>query len=188
MLLLDAEHRYTLDGAPLPGVTSVLEDAGLLDFGRANQTSLEIARERGRIVHKLTELDDEGDLDDESIEPGFAGYLEGWRRFRRECELILIGVEQKVWHRTYRYAGTRDRRAIVRGVATTLDIKTGARQRATGPQLAAYQAADPEAKNDKRLGVYLQDDGRYDLEHYTGKSDLSVFLAALTLYNFKRNP
>lgn len=185
MLLLDEAHRYTHDGVAVPGVTSVLVEAGLLDFSRANNTYLQAALERGRIVHRLTELGDHNDLDPESVEPEYAGYLDAWHKFKREAEFVTEMIERQVYHASYRYAGTLDRVGTLAGARALLDIKTGQPQRATGPQTAAYAEAIGIPKL-PRIGVYLQPDGDYVMRHYKDKTDFSVFLAALTLHNFRR--
>lgn len=183
-LKFDAErHEYKWHGRVVPGVTSVLSEAGLLNFGNADDDTLERARERGRIVHKLCELDDKDELVEESVDPALAGYLDAWRRFRRETNFTSAHTEHQVFHKIYGYAGTFDDEGSLRGFDALLDKKTGTPQRATGPQTAAYEAA--RGKHRRRWGLHLNADGTYQLRPYTESRDITVFLAALTLHNWR---
>lgn len=183
-------HRYAIDGVYVPSVTQVLEAERLLYFGGASNESMEYARSLGTAVHSATELDDAGDLDEDSLADVAVPYLSAWRRFRAETGFVPSAIEQRVFHAAYRYAGTLDRLgSLPRAGAVIVDIKTGQPQRATGYQLAAYAACLPIAEQRrKRFGVYLRPDGTYSLTEYKDRGDLSVFLAALTLYNVRRKP
>lgn len=187
-------HRYYWMGQPVPNVTGVLERAGLYNFGTATREQLEDARELGRAIHKVTELHDRGTLDDASVHPVLVPYLAAWRRFVAETEFEIELIEQRVYNTIYRYAGTLDRAGHMRlpawrGQAKSralLDIKRGVPQRATGPQTAAYQYCDGSTwRGCQRFAVYLQDDGTYKVEHHNDPNDWSVFLAALSIYNWR---
>lgn len=176
-------HEYRWKGEIVPGVTSVLEAAGLLDFGGASEEQLRAARERGTAVHKLCELADLNDLDEDSIDESLVGYLDAWGRFKVEQAFEIEVVEQPVYNTTHRYAGTLDRCGLLpRSYGLVLvDIKTGQPQQATGPQTAAYLAALPRTDRARtRIAVYLQPDGRYAMVTHDDRNDFNIFLAALT--------
>lgn len=187
MLAFNAErHEYTWDGRRVPGVTSVLQAAGMLNFGNAGEDRLEWARERGRKVHRLCELDAKNDLDEDSVDESFAGYLEADRRFRRETGFVCLYSELRVFHESLGYAGTLDDFGRLGKEDVLLDRKTGKPQRATGPQTAAYLAALMEGKHKvKRYALHLNADGTYTLHPLRSHTDFAVFCAALTIYNWK---
>lgn len=183
------EHVYRLDGVVIPNVTRIL---GILDeTWRVPAETLRAAAELGTAVHAACEYDDLGTLDESSVDADVWGYLEGWRRFRAETGFAPELIEARVFHPKLRYCGTLDRVGTLRGKHALLDIKSGAKWASHGPQTAAYQAAyEAEggahvARVQARYCLYLKSDGRYDLVPQKGKGDLSVFLAALTLTQYK---
>jgi hypothetical protein len=185
-LTFDADtHRYAVGGKPIPSVTTVLRAAGLIDFSGVPLPVLDPARERGTRVHLATELDDRGELDIGSVIPEELGYLDAYRRFKREAGFIATSIEQRVYSHRYWYAGTLDRIGLMRKKRCLLDIKTGAPQRAVGPQTAAYKAALPMNVM-PRFAVYLQPDGSYQLASLNDSDDLAVFLAALRLVTWRK--
>jgi hypothetical protein len=145
------------------------------------------AQERGTRVHAATALDDLGTLDEGSIEPDELGYLEAWRKFRRALDFRPTLIEHRVYCARHRYAGTLDRIGTMRGKRGLIDIKSGVRTRAAGPQTAAYANCVPRSKTIPRYAVYLQSDGKFDLVPLRDHQDLYVFLAALKLYYWKEH-
>ena len=185
-------HRYFLNDAELPSVTTVLRAVGLLNFGGASDSAMAMGRDRGDRVHLATELNDRGELDESSIDFEIAGYLAAWRRFVDEWNFKCHEIEVLLHHPIYRYAGRADRFGSARlpGKRVSrddivLDIKTGTPQRATGYQLAAYNACLVRAQR-KRIGVYLLPDGSYRAQPYDHPGDLSVFLSALCVFNARK--
>jgi hypothetical protein len=178
-------HEYRYKGAWVPNVTLALEEQGMYDFGGANPYQLQQARERGRIVHRLIELDWLGELDLDSVDPLLGGFLEAYWRARRDLRLVPREIEHMVYHRTYNYAGTRDFLGDVGGQDGIIDFKTGYEQRATGPQTAAYGRAQKATAKLPRWGLYLQADATYSFVPYKDPADWTVFCAALTMFNWK---
>lgn len=197
-LEFDAErHVYSRGGIVVPGVTSVLEP--LTDWSMVSDGVLELARERGTLVHELTALDDRGELDEESVDPRLAGFLAAWRAFKRDTGFTSAtgAIELQVESFLHGYAGTLDR--LGRHGADALnadaplalyDVKTGPPQPATALQTAAYrQAANetfaPTKPIARRFGVHLRRDGTYRLVEYRDPGDLATFLAALRLHTWR---
>lgn len=184
-LIFEAEsHLYRLDGVELPGVTKVLRAAGFIDdvwFTRE-------AKDRGTAVHLATQFLDEGDLSEEwqRSQPALMGYINGYKRFLRESGFTHGAIERAAYHETYRYAGTVDRIGTLKARTTLLDIKTGGPQPWHALQLAAYQGLC-EPGPWQRMGLYLHADGTYTTKAYDDRNDWSVFLAALSIYNWRIN-
>jgi hypothetical protein len=178
----DATHRYTWNGAPVPGVTGVL--APLTDLGMVDPDVLRRASEFGKAVHLACELDDRGQLDIDDLDTALVPYLQAWRKFSADFATQWTGIEKRVYHPKLRYAGTLDRKGHVMGRAAVVDIKTSTSlYPAVGPQLAAYARADDEltAGSMQRLAVQLKGDGTYHAQEYTDPTDWAVFASLLSL-------
>lgn len=137
-------HTYTLDGKILPSITQAISAAGLVD---ANWYTA-LGRFRGSAVHSATQLHDEDDLDESSLdevygfEPGeLEAYLEQWRKFREDYEFEPTLIEKPLFHHVHLYAGKPDRAGFVkfngRRTKCVVEIKTGASIGATREQTAA---------------------------------------------------
>lgn len=175
-------HRYTWQGVPVPGVTTVLQP--LTDLGMVDRDLLRRAGEFGTAVHMACELDDLGQLDEEGLDPALMPYVLAWRKFSRDYEVSWTGIELRVFHPKLRYAGTLDRKGTVRGRRAIVDIKSSTSlYPSVGPQLAAYARADDErtAGSTLRMAVQLKGDGTYTAKEYTDPTDWAVFASLLTL-------
>lgn len=178
-------HTYRWNGQIVPSVTQVL--AQLSDFSMVRPDVLERKRQIGQWVHKAIELDLADDLDEESIGDDWRGYFNGWRKFRAESGFVASASEQQVYSEKYRFAGTLDLAgelpkagtAIIDAKCTTMIYPT------VGPQVAAYSEAAgcPKAK---RFALQLSPDGKYELHPLTDRGNFGVFLAALTLHNWRK--
>jgi hypothetical protein len=182
-------HVYRLDGVVVPSVTTIIEAAGLVDL-HGNAEQLDYARALGSASHLATELDDLGALDESSVAEPVWPRLKAWRKFRRETGFEPEHIEERLAHPLLRYAGTIDRIGTMRKHRMLLDIKNFAKRRTTGLQLAAYaelaHAAGLVRRDIKRYACHLYDDGRYELVPYTGTRDFPAFMAALTLFHWKK--
>lgn len=150
MLTFDEEkHEYRLDGNLLDGVTTVLRQAGF--FPEYQPTDSEWFMDRGSIIHKVTELNDKGTLDESTVDPLIAGYLESWRKLG--LKYTPGQIEIKLCDPVYLYAGTLDRHDC--------DIKSGAPAKWHRYQLGAYWGLKKLAGlgADPMSAVYLQEDG-----------------------------
>ena len=185
LLFDETAHLYMLAGKFVPGVTLVLERTGLIDYsflGARRSYYLE----RGRKVHAATHADDEGNLDENGETPEIMGYVNGWRKFRRDYEFRPNRIEQRVCHRLHGYAGTLDRTGPVRdGSEIILDIKSGIAPHAVRYQLAAYAACLPHPRTRRRRCVELHADGTYRVipfETASYQQDFDTFRFALQLF------
>lgn len=181
MLTFDPDtHVYTYDGQPVPSVTQILKEAGVID----TQWYTGDGAIRGQCVAEATALDDEGELDETSLDPALAGYMAAWRKFVAETGIIFQQIETPLFHNTLRYAGTPDRIATWAGKPCVIDIKTGGREDWHGLQLAAYAGMVDGPHS--RCGVYLGPEGTYKARQFTDGNDWLDFMACLRLCNRKR--
>jgi hypothetical protein len=177
----EASHTYRFNGELVPGVTSILQP--LSDFSFVDPDVLAAASAFGTAVHRACELDDLGELDEESLDDALVPYLSAWRRFCTDHAAEWTMVEGKVFHPSLRYAGTLDRYGKLQGKPWVVDIKTSTSlMPSVGPQLAAYKNAIPSVPPlTGRMAVQLKADGNYVAKSYTDRSDWPLFCSLLTL-------
>lgn len=187
-------HTFTLDGLPIPNVTRILSP--LYDFDPM-QGYLEDARQRGIAVHEATEKHDRrvAVLTPPSVtwqpEDTTEPYFVAWLKFLGDTGFEIHAIEQQVFSRRHRYAGILDRLGVLNGRRVVIDIKTtSAIKPLMGVQLAAYQVAVNETlvkvkQYPYRFVCQLKGDGSYRLEEFKDKADFTVFLALLTLHNWR---
>lgn len=181
----ESTHVYRLGGAVVPSVTQLL--APLSDFSGIRPEVLEAKRDLGQRVHEACQFDDEGDLDEGSVEADVAPYLDAYRSFRRDTGAVVIRNEQRVVEPQMRYAGTLDRVFELRGVRWLVDLKTCfATPISVGPQTAAYLRALADPGVQMRAALRLRPDRSYRFDALTGADDWSAFMACLALHKFKK--
>lgn len=185
----EASHTYTVDGQVWPGVTSILRP--IMNFTGIPQAVLDAKADLGRRVHFACQLNDENDLDEESVEDDVRPYLVAYRRFLADTGATVLENERVVHHPTFRYCGTLDRVFRLGHRRAMVDLKTCfSTPISAGPQTAAYVQAlkalgsDPA---DERAALRLRPDGTYRYEVLSAPSDWSVFLACLTLHYFLKD-
>lgn len=182
-------HTYTREGVAVPSVTQAL---GVISaYDGIPPAILAEAAERGTAVHKAIELHLQDDLDEASLDPVIAGYFYGYWKFERETGFKPRHSEALVYSAKYGYAGTLDLEGDLHHKAAIIDTKTTRQLMASaGPQTAAYEAAFKEQhqsrRNYQRYALLLKQDSTYRLEPCTAAGDFRVFLACLTVHNFKR--
>lgn len=185
MLTFDQDtHTYRFMGGVVPGVTSILQP--LVDFSRVPPAVLDAKRDLGTRVHEACQYDDEDDLDEDSVQDDVRGYLQAWRKFRAETGAEVLACEQRVFDPMRMYAGTLDRVLKYRHTKWVVDIKTAIATPATvGPQTAAYLRALGDTTVIRRAAIRLRPDGTYRFDELTDPNDWAVFVACLTVHNFK---
>jgi hypothetical protein len=193
ILTLDSEkHQYSLDGVSLPSVTKVLQGVGIIDFSNVPASLLDSACKFGTAAHRATEFYDKGTLDEESLDPNLRPYLDGWILFRQEYGFVPEIIEQPMYSKIYRVAGTPDRIGKWRIDDSLIlpDIKTGFElSPANAIQLAGYELIFKEQLKGKhkikRMSILLNGEGTYKIKEYVDKNDMQIFLAALSVFNWK---
>lgn len=188
-------HFYLLNGVRIPNVTKVTD--ALSSYAGVPLDVLQRKAEIGDAVHFATELDDADDLDDSTLPDEIRGYVEGWRKFKRDTGWCTDLSEVRVYSQTYRYAGTLDAvgyfnklKGIKPHVPAIVDKKcTFTIMASVGPQVAAYMHAYNEMKLGpkvtRRFAVQLRPDATYNLHECRDETDLSIYLAALSLLNWR---
>lgn len=180
----EASHTYTVDGKPYASVTQVIAGAGL--YGDAVKFFDDYSRDRGRIVHKAIELHIQGDLDPATVDPALAGFYQAYQNFEKDTGFYPGYLEHVLYSDALRVAGRVDMIGPLNDAAAIIDLKTSATPSpATGIQLAAYQELYGGHLS-KRFALHLGADGKYRLVEYKDRNDRAVFLAAVTLHNWRK--
>lgn len=186
-------HIYTLHGVRLPSVTQLLAPIAP-DFSMVPPAVLEAKRQLGVVVHEACELNDEDDLDDESVPLEVEPYLAAWRKFKADTGAKVEMSEQQMFHASLRYAGTLDRVLTISGARWLIDLKTSADPYPSyGVQLAGYLEllrAHPfefEADGVRRATVHLRPDGTYKLAEFKNPNDAAAFMACLSIWHWKES-
>lgn len=181
-------HRYFLNNEEIPSVTHILEDLGFVNYDMVNAATREASLKFGSAVHLACQLDDNDDLVEESLDPALAPYLEGWRKFKKQCKVEIITNEKSIYSARHKIAGTPDRIGSFRKRTTLIDIKTGLIEKWVRLQTAGYKIIhdeqNPKNKIRQRIGVQLLP-GKYKLVPFEDKSDLSYFLNCVQFYKGK---
>lgn len=179
------EHAYSIDGVTLPSVTRIMASQFPLNVPKER---LEFARQMGKAIHSATELYDRHKLDWPSLDPKIVPYVEAWVKFRRDTNCEILAIEERLHHLHLHYAGTLDRIVLMLGAICVLDLKRPVLGPRVGVQLAAYQRAYNIGRAhpaSKRFGLQLKNDGNYRLREYKDEGDWTVFMACLSIYNWK---
>jgi len=136
-----------LKAQPMSRPVYTLTLAGRLGTVRAHRRALERAGAIGAQTHALIEwhlrqqIGQTVGKEPDAADPARWAFV-AFRNWAESVDLKPLLIEQTVWSRTHRYAGTMDLLAEVNGVATLVDFKTG---KAVYPeahlQNVAYQVA-----------------------------------------------
>ena len=179
-ILLNDQHEYFVDGVRCPGVSEILLSAGITK----PYTGDPFYGDRGTAVHAATWLDDQGVLDESTVDPRIVGYIEAWRKYRRESGFTPIGGETPLCHPLSRYAGTPDRW----DASLLVDIKTGQEAPWHILQRAAYRELLKRSgvKIRRDCCVYLSADGRYTTSADSSTDrELGIFLSAVNVNRWR---
>lgn len=135
-------HTYRYKGKPVPSVTTVLKNAGLINYNFHSSEKQEFYLKRGRFVHAAISQKHFKVFDDEVHDryPIFSPYIRGYERFEEEHEFKSHVSELMLFDEELWLAGTMDL-AGFRGRAFLgeVEIKTGHAQRWAQLQSAAYR-------------------------------------------------
>ena len=188
-------HQYFWNDNKVPGVNEILKEVGLIDFGMVSDQKLERACELGTNSHTATALEDINDLDFDTLSPGLLPYVQAWCDFKADYK-ISFGkeqIEQKLYSKTWGFAGTLDRLPIlIGGKMTLVDLKTcTSMQDYFRLTTAAYTILAEEnflkMKIRQRWGVQLRPDGLYKIHVYNDPRDKQYFLSAKNIWIWKKN-
>ena len=177
-------HTYTLDDKVIPSVTQILSIVN--DFSHVSTDLLYRASKFGTAVHKATELYDDNELNEETLDLALVSHLDGWKKFLSDTKFEVLESETRVYSEQG-YAGTFDRLGKLANKLTLLDIKTSTTvARSTSLQLAAYKQAYEEMTGEhieQLISVQLKP-GNYSIKIYDDPTDFLTFRNFLSVYQW----
>jgi len=183
----ELNHIYRLDGQVIPSVTQILQEEGITDYSYCDDSD----KEFGKAGHLTTELWDKRILDIKTVSDPLIPYLNGYKRFIKECKVKIIRewIEKPTYSLKWRYGVKPDRLAKVNNKLTVYEIKfSTSTNPGTAIQTAAQKIAIEEQtklKIKQRLELRLLPDD-YKLEYYNRLSDERIWLSAVILSQFKK--
>lgn len=152
---------------------------------------LERARNRGIAVHAACEAMDKDEplppLTDE-VKP----YVNAYTQFRYDTGLAVIATEEPLHHPHLLYGGIPDLIGTLNKSNAVLDRKStvDVNHTAVSVQTAAYRGAwnalHPTQPAQDTYALHLRRDGTYRLHRYDADEAWSIFMAALSIWRFKR--
>ena len=178
----EKKHKYTLQGKPAPGVTSVFQSCGI---GVNTFWTVE-GREFGRAVHTAIHFYAQNDLDESTLHESIKPRLDAYISFCLDHNFKPDLIEQKMGHPTLKYCGTVDQVETGRLI---VDFKCGQHLPEHALQMAAYAHCLPNPLLYDRWGVQLLETGKYKLQPYKKQDcqrDFNIFLCCLNIQNWRK--
>ena len=183
----EVDHTYWLNGVYCPGVSQIMKPLSDSVYRTVDPVALNYAANRGSAVHEAVENFHKYGIKDcvPEYEAYFNAYIEWYKAFRAE----VIANEIQLYNRTYRYAGTADILARIKGELWLIDMKTTStlNHMLTSVQLVAYNAAlaSHGIKTDRKGILLLKKDGKFVFDEAQKKDDdeaWTTFGALMTVY------
>lgn len=171
-------------------VTGILKNCGFGSgwFDKLSKEDREFYLQRGRMIHKATELYDKDVLNINTIDLRIKPYVNAWIKFRVEIGGEIIAIEKRVKNGKYGYVGRLDR--IIKNCSlysvgsVVFDIKTTEADIYTRLQTMGYKLST-RYKNLKRGYVALKVNGNYNVGIYQDDaSDQVAWIACVRLNNW----
>lgn len=185
----EATHTYRVNGQKWPGVTEILRP--LQDFSGVDPTVLKRAQDFGIALHKACELDANGTLDESTLDPQLAPWLEQFRAFLYDTRWKVLGTEEMVGHDGLKYCGKYDLRMLTNsGRHAIVDIKSGAKSKTVGFQTEAYARARCAMHEEKiryeRYALYLRATEYRLVPCRNSDDDWRMFLSCHSIHYWKQ--
>ncbi len=185
-------HEYFNEaGEQVPSVTFILAQAGLCDFSFVEEEVRARALARGKSVHWLLQLEDEGQLNYRTVPKVLRPFRKAYVTWKRGCGFHASRIEEP-FISPHGFAGTPDRVGVFpstplypQGSRAVVDFKTGGLYEWTRYQLAMYAVGVTkhvyEAKQLRRIALALRPDGQYRIREFPRAEfdyDLAVAMKA----------
>ena len=162
---VENEHVYLVDGVPKPSVTEILNPITAGGYGAINAAVVEYARERGSMIHEITQMIDFGDKPFVPME--ISGYVRAYLSFLRDYRPVWHGIETIVYDDESDVCGTVDRYGEIDGRMAVVDLKVQAAPSVANKISVCAQTAEYgralKIKDPDRFALYLHSDGTYNL-------------------------
>jgi len=178
------KHVFIQHGQVVPSVTWVLARAGICDYSFLDEERSQFFKERGKSVHWLLQLEDEGLLDHRKVPKALRPYRKAYKTWKTRSGFVPLLIEHK-FVSPFGFSGILDRYGK-QPINAVLDFKTGSAAEWVKYQLAAYALAiQPKialARMIRRIALALLPDGTYKVKEFPMSEfdhDIARFLEAL---------
>ena len=179
-LFTESDQTYRdKNGVIIPRISWILK--GIPEYeGNFNANN----QEWGKARHMVTQLYDEKDLNEATVEDGLKPALEAWKAFVLKAEFQPLLIEQPLMHQKLRFAGRPDKYGLCFGLPSIVEIKPKYINKRVQFQTAAQKLLieDLGYKVDWRYSLHLSDSGSYNLEPHDNWRDEFVFKNLLEEY------
>ena len=183
-------HTFTVAGVRKMSITQVLAEAGIVDFSFVEEQKRIYAMNRGKSVHWMLQLEDEGGLSYRSVPKALRGYRKAWNTWKSLTGFSPSLIEKPMASQLG-FCGIPDRYGrFPVGSYGVVEIKTGAVANWTRLQLAAQcvliQPNISLARTIRRIGLSLFADGTYKVREFALSefdTDIAKFIEALRSIN-----
>jgi hypothetical protein len=199
-VIAEAGKLHELAGPEVKSASFALMLQNALGKEKAHTKALRKAGEIGSDLHSLIEWGLRGELCQKVgpspvIGPEAQIAYASWQKWRQKVNLKPIWVERMVWSERYGYAGTADLLALVDGVETLLDWKTG---KTVYPESFLQNVAYRQCVHDMGIGLPIQglilrlpktaDEPGFEPVYVPGDfcEQLNVFLHARELWKWQQ--
>ena len=181
-------HIYRLDGLIIPSVSTVMEPLSSSVYGSIDPDILNMAANRGTIVHEAVENYVQYGIED--IDPRYGAYLDAFIAFWKDYKPTLVATEYRMYHKYLKYAGTADLLAIIDDELWLIDNKTSSeiKKMLTRVQLEAYKKAlaTHNIRVKRKAILHLKKTGRYSFVEHPADDQVAwdVFTASKTVHDY----
>ncbi len=186
------EHVYRdcISGRTYPSVTQLLDEAGFARWTEdIPEAVLERAGDRGTAVHMACHMDDDGDLDESTVDKAVRPYLDQYREWKAFTNFRPIAAEVPCINRAKGFAGTFDRLGLIDATPAVVDIKTVPLRPVVALQLIGYADLVDMPLGGRRFALRLTGKGKPEVREYSiedaVKRDLGAWRAVLKLHQWK---
>ena len=177
-------HTFTHSGVVRPSITQVLAMAGIVDFSFVEEERRTYYLKRGKSVHWLLQLEDEGALNYRSVPHSLRPYRKEYRAWKANSGFVPTLIEKPMMS-PLGFCGIPDRFGKLGNGSAVVELKTGAVSKWVGIQLAAQcmllQPNMSLARTIRRIGLSLGP-SHYKVTEFplsTFDRDTSIFIDAL---------
>lgn len=192
-------HTYRNNaGREIPSVTQVLDSVGFVDYSRVPREVLENKRKIGDAAHFAIHLFESDDLDLDSVQGEYAGYVLAYMNFKDEMQWEPEATETsgigKIHNMEFAYTwdgfGRFKSSNTLSKYRTVLELKCTADEEPSWKyQTAAYSITVPKVKDEHiaRVVAHLRPDGTFKPLLYDNPRDVDTFAYSLAIVNAKIN-
>ena len=175
----EKDHTYWLGNRQLPGVTKIVGNV----LGSPNYAT-EWHLNRGTQTHKCISLYLRQKLDESSVDPRIRNRFNQAKKAIQELKIQPLLAEVPMAHRLLSFGGTPD---LLTNEGVLIDWKNSSMANSQ-PQGGGYIVLlENEGHKVKKYFEIVLEDKRYVLNEYKPARCKGLFLACLTIYQFKKN-